>query len=262
MNSLFNLTGKNILFTAAGSYLGRAMSESLAEYGANVILTSRDTQKVEQMANYFNAKYKGNSIGICLDITNLESVKQSVLNIINTYGSIDVLVNNANFSSTGMLHEMSHEKWINGIDGTINSVFNIIHEVLPYMIKKNSGNIINISSMYGMVSPDYRVYHDTEIICNPPNYGAGKAAIIQFTKYIACFYGKYGMRANSISPGAFPDKKIQKNKKFIKNLSEMNPLNRIGYPEDLKSIIVFLASDSSSYITGQNIAVDGGWTSW
>lgn len=262
MNSLFNLTGKNILFTAGGSYLGRSMSESLAEYGANVILTSRQIEKVKEMANYFNSKYNGNSIGLYLDITDRESIKQSIVSIINTFGSIDILVNNSNFSSTEMLHEMSYEKWIYGIDGTINSLFNIIHEVLPYMIKKNSGNIINISSMYGMVAPDYRVYHDTEINCNPPNYGAGKAAIIQFTKYIACLYGKDGIRANSISPGAFPNTEIQKNKKFIKNLSRMNPLNRIGYPEDLKSIIVFLASDTSSYITGQNIAVDGGWTSW
>ncbi|MEC2746408.1 SDR family oxidoreductase, partial [Bacillus cereus] len=97
---------------------------------------------------------------------------------------------------------------------------------------------------------------------NPPNYGAGKAAIIQFTRYLACHYGLKGIRANSISPGPFPNTEVQKNKEFIRNLKKKTALGRIGNPQELQGLIVFLASNASSYVTGQNICIDGGWTSW
>jgi gluconate 5-dehydrogenase len=129
------------------------------------------------------------------------------------------------------------------------------------MKQKKYGVIINIGSMYGTISPDLRIY-DNEKHANSPEYGAGKAAIIQFTKYLAVNYAKNGIRVNSISPGAFPNKEVQKNKKFIKKLKSKIPLERLGQPEDLMGAIVFLASDDSSYVTGQNILIDGGWSIW
>jgi len=115
--------------------------------------------------------------------------------------------------------------------------------------------------MYGVVSPDPRIYGDSGYD-NPPNYGAGKAAIIQFTRYAACHLAAKGIRVNAISPGPFPNPKVQENKWFISNLKNKVPLGRIGQPGDLKGAVVFLASEGSSYITGQNIVVDGGWTVW
>ena len=116
--------------------------------------------------------------------------------------------------------------------------------------------------MYGIVSPNPDVYENTQVDPNPSNYGCGKAAIIQFTKYIACNYAKYNIRANCIAPGPFPNLETQENKSFIGNLKNKTPMNRIGTPDDIKGITVFLSSEASSYITGQCISVDGGWTAW
>ena len=250
------------MFTAASSYLGYAMSEALAEYGANMALTSRNAAKATNQAKAFQAQYSGSFIGVSLDISDPESVNTAVATTIKHFGVIDVLVNNANFSTVEMLHEVSREQWGHGLDGSINGVFNVISATLPHMLSSGSGNIINIASMYGMVPPDYQVYEGTGVPCNPPNYGVGKAGIIQLTKYIACYYAKDGLRANAISPGPFPSAKTQENIEFIHNLEKKAPIKRIGLPEDLKGIIVLLASDASRYINGQNIAVDGGWTSW
>jgi gluconate 5-dehydrogenase len=116
--------------------------------------------------------------------------------------------------------------------------------------------------MYGVVAPDPSVYKSeiADIRPNPANYGAGKAAIIQLTKYIACFYGDKGIRANCICPGAFPNE--NQDAAFITRLAAKTPLRRVGRPDDLKGATVLLASDASSYITGQNYIVDGGWTAW
>ena len=129
------------------------------------------------------------------------------------------------------------------------------------MKKQKTGSIINIASIYGTVSPDPEIYENSGFD-NPPEYGAGKAAIIQFTRYIAVHNAKYGVRANSISPGPFPNQTVQKNKKFMNNLKRKIPMNRIGHPNELKGITIFLASNASSFLTGENIHVDGGWTAW
>jgi len=115
--------------------------------------------------------------------------------------------------------------------------------------------------MYGIISPNPDLYVNNPYH-NPPHYGAGKAAIIQYTRYLACHYGNEGIRANCISPGPFPNINVQKDETFINRLIEKSPLRRIGQPDDLKGVFVLLASDASSYITGQNISIDGGWTAW
>ncbi|WP_116777677.1 SDR family oxidoreductase, partial [Bacillus thuringiensis] len=181
--------------------------------------------------------------------------------IYNSDNKIDILINNAYFGAGKTIEEMTESEWETGIDGSINNVFRVTKKALQYMLPKNKGNIINISSMYGVVSPDPSIYGDSGFN-NPPNYGAGKAAIIQFTRYLACHYGLKGIRANSISPGPFPNTEVQKNKEFIRNLKKKTALGRIGNPQELQGLIVFLASNASSYVTGQNICIDGGWTSW
>ena len=260
--NIFDLKGKTVLFTASGSHLGGAMSEALACFGANMALTSRNVEKSNAQANDFEKRFGGEHIGLALDISDPQSIKKAVNKAAEKFGGIDILVNNAVHSVTEMLHEISRERWIEGIDGSINGVFNIVREVLPLMMNQKKGNIINIGSMYGMVPPDYQIYEGTGVSCNPPCYGVGKAGFIQLTKYIACYYAKYGIRANAISPGPFPAPKVQENSDFINNLCKKTPAGRIGQPGDLQGIIVLLASDASSYINGQNIAVDGGWTTW
>ncbi|MFA6308337.1 MAG: SDR family oxidoreductase [Clostridia bacterium] len=262
MENLFNLSDKLILVTGGAGHLGSAICEGLALYGATVIIASRDYDKCNLLANDLAKKYHSKCAGIAMDITNFVDVEQKIKNIANEYGSIDVLINNAYSGTSGFLEDFTDELWNKGIDGSINSTYRVTRAVLPYMKKQHKGSIINIASMYGVVAPNPKLYKDDASLNNPANYGVGKAAIIQFTKYIAAYYAKFGIRANAISPGAFPNLKVQQNKQFIKRLSEKSMIGRIGQPHELQGIVILLATDASSYITGQNICVDGGWTAW
>jgi NAD(P)-dependent dehydrogenase (short-subunit alcohol dehydrogenase family) len=260
-NDLFNLSGEVAVVTGGSGYLGAAMVEGLAKHGANVVIASRNKESNENLAKKLTDLYGVKCYGIELDVSDESSIKLTFAEIVNNVGKIDILVNNAYYGKSGKAEDISEENWKLGIDGTINNVFRCTKEALSYMLPQGKGNIINISSMYGVISPDPSIYGTTGFD-NPPNYGAGKAAIIQFTRYIACHYGRKGIRANSISPGPFPNKNVQENKQFIENLSKKTALGRIGQPSELQGSIVFLASNASSFITGQNICVDGGWTAW
>lgn len=258
---IFSLKGKKIVITGGAGYLGEAMSDGLAKYGATVVIASRNKEKNEELASRLSAKYNIPCYGYFIDVSKAESVKTTFQKIISDLGGIDVLVNNSYFGISGTVEEMSDKDWSLGIDGSINNVFRCVNAVLPHMKSQKNGNIINIASMYGMVSPNPSIYGSSGYD-NPANYGAGKAAIIQFTKYLTCHYGREGIRVNSVSPGPFPNKVVQENKEFLNNLKERSPLGRIGEPEELQGVLVFLASDASSYIAGENIAIDGGWTAW
>lgn len=262
LKDIFSLKNKTVIITGGAGHLGSAMSEVLARYGADLFITGKDLKKNQQKALELKEKYK---LNICesfiMNIDIEKNIDDVLANIISLTGKIDVLVNNAAYSKFGRLHTISFDNWCQGIEGSINSNFRITQKVLNYMLKNKSGNIINIGSMYGMVAPNPDIYGNSGFD-NPASYGAGKAAIIQLTRYIAANYAKYGIRANSVSPGPFPSKEVQKNKEFIAQLCEKNPMQRIGRPEDLEGIIIYLASDASMYTNGQNIAVDGGWTIW
>ena len=179
-------------------------------------------------------------------------------------GCIDILVNDAASISCGgkKPQEIDDAMWQSTMEGVAGSVFKCIREVVPYM-EKTGGTIVNIASMYGVVSPNLSMY---EGVCapylNPVAYGAGKAAVVQMTRYFGAYLVGKGIRVNSISPGTFPSSKVQENKEFVRRLSEKNPANRIGLPDDIKGTVLYLCSDASRYVIGQNIMVDGGWTIW
>lgn len=258
---LFSLKGKVALITGGAGYLGSAISEGLAEAGANIIIASRDESRCKKLAERLSKGYNVCAIGMALDIRSMDSIRDCMRESNRKMGAIDILLNNAAFSGQGKIETMSPEDWLKGIDGTIHSVFRCTQAVVPYMEARKYGVIINISSMYGIVSPDPWIYGNSGYD-NPPNYGAGKAAILQFTRYAACHLATKGIRVNAISPGPFPNPEVQENQWFISNLKNKVPLGRIGQPYELKGAVVFLASEASSYITGQNIVVDGGWTAW
>ena len=165
---------------------------------------------------------------------------------------------------TGVLNDienMDDEYWAKGIDGTVGYTFRTIREAIPYMKRSKGGSIINIGSLYAVGAPDPRTYFDTPF-SSTPNYGAGKAATVELTKFCAAYLAKYGIRANSVSPGSYPHINVQENLLFKKRLEEKTMLGRIGYPDDLVGVMIFLASAASKYITGVNIMVDGGQTAW
>lgn len=261
-SDIFNLKNKVVLITGGAGYLGSAMSEALVYYGAEVIIASRNIEKTSAFASGLNKIYGEHCIGIQCDITKSSDIANLLKEIHGSYGQIDGLVNNASGSTPGYIEDFDDKMWEKGINESINSVFRVTKAVLPDMLSKNHGSIVNIASMYGVVAPDPKVYGGDVMLNNPANYGVGKAGIIQFTRYIAAYYGREGIRCNAIVPGPFPHPKTQENVEFIKKLADKTMLGRTGKPSELQGAVVFLLSNASEYMTGQSICVDGGWTAW
>lgn len=259
---LFDLAGKTVLITGGAGHLGTAMSRALASYHADVLIASRDAEKCERLAAGLNQEFGGNCRGIAVDIASAESVRSCVEEAMDIAGKIDVLVNNAVFGVMGYFEDITEELWKKAIDGTLHSVFRMCSAVIPHMVQQGGGTIINIASMYGMVSPDPEIYRGEVRLNNPACYGAGKAGVLQLTRYLAGYYGQKGIRCNSITPGPFPAKPVQETEWFVERLADRTMLKRIGQPEDLAGALILLASNASAYITGANICVDGGWTAW
>jgi NAD(P)-dependent dehydrogenase (short-subunit alcohol dehydrogenase family) len=249
-----DLTGKTIMVTGGYGHLGKAIVDSLCLHGARVFVLGRNKAT-------FNSKFQDVTVEfIECDISSSVSIEQAFGAVVARAGRADVLINNA-FSSRGQSPlKMTDEDWAAGIDGTLNSVFRCIRAVAPYMIDARQGKIINVSSMYGMVAPDFSIYNDTPDFINPPHYGAAKAGVIQLTKYYASYLGQHGINVNSVTPGPFPGPVAQQHEGFVEELKSKTILGRIGSPADLAGIFTFLSSEAANYITGQNFVVDGGWT--
>ncbi|MFK8015906.1 MAG: SDR family oxidoreductase [Gammaproteobacteria bacterium] len=260
LKNLLSLENKTVFITGGAGHLGSAMCEALAEQGANVVIGSRDTAKSELLATALADQYGIKAAGVAVDITDPENIEQTLAFIDSQFGGLDVLVNNAWSGKKNTFESISIDDWNYDIDVCLNGVFYTVKKALPYL-KEKGGAIVNVASMYGHVAPDYKMYVGTDH-ANPPSYGAAKAGVIQLTRYLASFLSPHGIRVNAISPGPFPFGDIRNNAEFIGALESKTMLNRIGDPEDLKGIIALLCSDASSYMTGQNICVDGGWTSW
>jgi len=254
----FDLKDKVIGITGGYGYLGKAVVESLLFHGATVCVIGRNEMKYNDV--FINTKNKHELFFVNGDVSNTESIKQAFEKINQQHGKIDILINNAFYSKGQSPETMSDEEWNYGIDGSLNSVFRCIREIIPYFKNQKHGKIINVSSMYGIIAPQFDVYHQFPQFLNPPHYGAAKAGIIQLTKYYASYLGQLGINVNAVSPGPFPSTNVQKEEGFVQELENKTCLNKIGKPEDLAGAFVFLSSDAANYITGQNIIIDGGWT--
>lgn len=249
---MFDLKGKVAIVTGGAGHLGSAISEGLAECGADVVIASRDIGKSEELAKKLRDKYQNTlTVANMLDVRYELSIKELMVRTINQFDHIDILVNNAVYTDK--------EDFVKTLEGTVVQTYNCCMAAIPYM--KQGGSIINIASMYGMVSDHTSVYPANSSLQSPPAYFCGKSGIITLTKWLATHHAKI-LRANSISYGAFPNPKVQENKEFIKKLEEQIPLGRIGQPKEAAGAVVFLASDEASYVTGSNLVVDGGFTAW
>lgn len=260
LEALLDLRGKTAFVTGGAGHLGTAMCATLAELGANVVIGSRHTGRSETLASDLAKSYGIKASGMAVDITDPASVEAAMTTIGAEYGGLDVLVNNAWSGKKNTFESISIDDWKYDIDVCLNGVFYTVKKALPYL-KKSRGVVVNVASMYGHVAPDYKMYAGTDH-ANPPSYGAAKAGVIQLTKYLASFLSPDGIRVNAISPGPFPFGDIVHNESFMGALADKTMLNRIGHPEELKGVIALLCSDASNYMTGQNICIDGGWTSW
>jgi NAD(P)-dependent dehydrogenase (short-subunit alcohol dehydrogenase family) len=257
MNGIFDLSKKIIAVTGGYGHLGGAMVEGLLLHGADVLVLARSKSKfenrfknLERRPNFFNT-----------DINDLSSVRHSVESITQQFGKLDGLINNAFSLEGGTPPEaMSDEIFLSGLTGSLLSAYRLIREFLPLIRKSTNGSIINISSMYGMVAPEFSIYESAPASINPPHYGVAKAGLLQLTRYLASWLGGENIRVNSISPGPFPSPEVARNKTFIEALANKTALKRVGDPKDLQGAVIWLCSDASSFVTGQNIVVDGGWT--
>ena len=248
-------TGKNIIVTGGYGHLGKAITLSLAAHGANVYVLARDADQFDEA--FEGVEFKQSISFVEGDISSSDSLKLAFGKVHQAAGSIDGIINNAFYARGQSPESMPRDDFNYTLDGTLSSVFDAIKLSLPYLNEQTS--IVNVSSMYGVVAPDFDAYLDSPEYLNPPHYGAAKAGVIQLTKYYASYLGKRGIRVNAVSPGPFPSYAIQKNKAFMGQLKHRTLLNKYGLPKELAGIFVFLMSDSARFITGQNFSVDGGW---
>ena len=246
MVNIFNIKDKVIVFTGATGHLGKVISDHLESEGAKVIRVSRSE--------------KSGDMSFGLDISDDMAVQEFASQLRDRFGKIDGIVNNAYSGNTGELHNHTRDDFERSVNMSLTSPFFLIKHLLPYI--NEGASIINMTSMYGMVSPDPRIYGDSGQN-SPVYYGAGKAGLIQISRYLACHLSDKKIRVNSVSPGAFPNfSQEQLGGSFHQNLENKIPLGRIGEPRDLNGVVQFLISDASLYINGMNLPVDGGWTAW
>lgn len=247
--------GQNVIITGGYGHLGKAITLSLAAHGAKVYVLGRSADKFTE--SFKGSKWKESIFFVHGDISSSESLGLAFEKVYQDAGNINGLINNAFYAKGQSPENMSRDDFNYTVDGTLTTVFESIKLILPYLAEQAS--IINVSSMYGVVAPDFDAYANCPEYLNPPHYGAAKAGVIQLTKYYASYLGKRGIRVNAISPGPFPSFTIQENEEFMRQLKERTLLNKYGLPAELAGIFVFLMSDSARFITGQNFFVDGGW---
>lgn len=240
-------------------YLGQSIVRFLLSKNHQVLCADLPG-KSQELAN--RLPDKNPIIPLDLDASEEDQILEFIRKNVREYGIPDGLVILTYGAAGKSFNDLDAESFNKASHLGITSTFLLARGIGNEMEKKGRGSIVLFSSMYGAVSPDPRVY-DSPMEPNPIEYGIGKAGIVQMTKYLAVHWAKKGIRCNCISPGPFPNKAVQKtHPEFMDRLSDKVPMGRVGQPDEIAGPVHFFLSDDSSYITGQNLLVDGGWTIW
>lgn len=242
-----NLTSKVIVVTGGCGLIGKAIICDLIERGA--ITINADIAVESDIRNGT----------VQCDVTSVASVKECIKLVLSTFGQIDGWVNNA-YPRTkdwgSQFEDILIASWRDNVDLQLNSIFICSQAILAVMKQQQFGSVINISSIYGVVGPDFSIYDGTEMTM-PAAYSAIKGGVVNLTRYLSSYYGKYGVRVNCVSPGGIFD---HQNHLFVSQYEKKVPMRRMGKPDDIGPSVSFLLSDDAGYITGQNLIIDGGWT--
>jgi NAD(P)-dependent dehydrogenase (short-subunit alcohol dehydrogenase family) len=264
--SQFRLDGRVAFLSGATGHLGPVMAEALASAGAHVILNARSQQALDSLRARLVAS--GSEVSVaCFDVTNEVAVRENITRIGEKHDRLDILVNGANSARTGTIESATAEDFHQPYRVNVAAAFQLVQSALPLLkesARRTSGgaSVVNIASMYGSVSSDPSIY-GTSGANNPPYYGTAKAGLIQLTRYLACHLAPDRIRVNCISPGPFPAAQyLDRDPAFLNRLVEKVPMRRTGDPREVQGPLLFLASDASSFVTGINLPVDGGWTAW
>jgi gluconate 5-dehydrogenase len=252
---MFDLENKVVIVTGASSGLGADATRAYFAQGARVALFARSKDKMETIAAELERTRPGSTLVVPCDVTNEERVKEAVDSVIDKWGRIDVLLNNAGTAIRGGVHDMTEEDWDKAMDLNVKAQFFVSKYVVPHMIEQKYGKIVNISSVNAKIADkdDTFIRH---------SYNTSKSAVIGLTIGMAASYGKYGITVNSIGPGLFKsgmtENTLFKSEAFLESYSNQCPMGRPGAQGELNGTILYLSSDASSYVTGQFIVVDGG----
>lgn len=259
--SRFSLDNKTIIITGACGLLGREICKALAELHARIVLADINIMAAEKLEEELRDVYGASVTAFPLDISSEDSVNKLVDELSKQEVSIDGLVNNAyprNITYGTIFENITMDSWRENIDMHLNGYFNVSQKIARVMMQQRQGNIVNITSIYGMLGPDFSIYEGTTMTM-PAEYAAIKGAIINFTRYLATYLATYNIRVNCISPGGiFNEQPVS----FVEKYKQRTPMGRMGKPEDIAGGVLFLLSNLSSYMTGQNLVIDGGWSSW
>ena len=259
VKELFSLEDKIAIVTGGRGLYGHSISRGLCEMGATVVIASRNGEKCEELAKELREQgYQ--AIGMSLDLSDDASIRGFVKDVIDRYGRIDILVNNAvDRRNNVSLSDATREKLQDSANTNLNGQLMLSQAVLEYMVPAGKGNIINISSMRGIDCPHFPYYEKDQ----PINYTTEKWAMVGMTKYMAGRYGKDNIRVNCIAPGGYYDGPATvPGGGFYQTYIDNCPLHRWANEEDIKGPVCFLASDASGYVTGATLVMDGGWTIW
>jgi NAD(P)-dependent dehydrogenase (short-subunit alcohol dehydrogenase family) len=264
VKDLFDLNGRVAVITGGAGHLGLAFAEALSEQGCNIVVVDVQEDATHARAKEIEERFNVETKAIVCDLGTLRDAGELVRTVEQQFSRLDILINNAAFTGASGLPgyavpfaDQSFEAWEAAMRVNISAVFQLSQAAAPLMAKHGTGSIINIASIYGAVGPQLDMYEGTDMGM-PAAYAASKGGMIQFTRYLSTALAPK-VRANSVSPGGIERGQPES---FRKKYESKTPLRRMGQEEDFKGIVAYLASDASSYVTGQNLFVDGGWTAW
>lgn len=268
--SLFDLTGKVAVVTGGAGILGQHFCAGLAESGAKVAVVDIQVKQARELAQLLSERYQVPTIGVACDVSKPDSVKEMVACVIAEFGEINILHNNAAGKSDNLdaffapFEEYTLDQWRKIMAVNLDGMFLVAQAVGKQMVAQDKGgSIIQTASIYGIMAPDHRIYEGSfylgQQINTPAVYSASKAGVIGLTKYLSTYWAENKIRVNSLTPSGVES---GQNNEFKNRYSERVPLKRMGQAHEMVGALIYLASDASSYVTGQNIIIDGGLNAW